>query len=54
MVATQKNESELHEVKEVRSKEAEVETGEGNSVLAPLNEQVAYFMATVDTKTVHQ
>ena len=47
MVATWKNESELSEAKEVRSKVAEVETVEGNSVLAG---QVAYLMATLDTK----
>ena len=50
MVATQKNKSELSEVKEVRSKAAEVKTGEGN-VLAALTEQVAYLMDILDTKS---
>ena len=39
MIVAWKNESELSEADEVRSKAAEVETGEGNSVWAALNEQ---------------
>ena len=42
--------SELTEAKEVRSMAAEVEAGEGNSVLAALTEQLTYLMATWDTK----
>ena len=51
VVVTQKNVSELSETKEVKSKAAEVVTGEGNSVLAALTEHVAYLMATLDTKS---
>ena len=34
----------------VRSKTAEVDTWEGNSVLAALTEHIAYLMASLDTK----
>ena len=51
MVAAHKKESKLSEAKKVRCKAAEVETGEGNSVLDFLTEQVAYLMATLDTKS---
>ena len=52
MVTTGKNENKLSEAKEVRSKAAEVDTREGNNVLAALTEQVAYMMATLDTKNI--
>ena len=45
VVAAWKNGSELSEAKEVRSKAAKLETGEGNTVLASLTEQVVYLMA---------
>ena len=50
IVATQKKESKQSEAKEVRSKATEVETGEGNNVLAALTKQVAYLIAALDTK----
>ena len=50
MVATWKNESKLPEAKEMGSKAAEIDTGEVNSVLAALTEQVAYLIATLNTK----
>ena len=49
VVATQKNEGELSEAKEVKSKATEVGTGEGISVLPALTNQVVYLLATVDT-----
>ena len=52
MVAAQKNKSQLSEAKAMRSRAAGVETGKGYSVLAGLTKQVAYLMATLDTKTV--
>ena len=51
MVTTWKNESELSEAKEVGSKTAEVDIGQGNSVLAALTEQVAYLMAALDMRS---
>ena len=50
VVATQKSKSKLSEAKGVRSKAAEVETRESNSVLAALTKQVAYLVATLHTK----
>ena len=51
VIAAQKNESELSEAKKVRRKSTEVETEEGNSVLAAWTEQIANLMATLDTKS---
>ena len=50
MVATWTNLSKLSEAKEVRSKAAEVEMGEGNCMFAALTEQVACLMTTLDIK----
>ena len=50
MVATWKSESKLSEAKDLRSEEDEIETGEGNSMLAALTEQMAYLMAVLDIK----
>ena len=52
VVAAQRNESMLSEAKNVRNKAAEVETGEGYSVLAALTEQASYLMATLETKRI--
>ena len=36
----------------MRSKALEIETGDGNSVLAALTEQVAYLMAALETRNI--
>ena len=49
LVVTGKNESEMSEAKEVRSKVAAVETVEDSSELVALTQQVAYVIATWDS-----
>ena len=51
-VATRKNKSKMSEAKEMRSRAAVIQTVEDNSKLAALTKEMAYLMATLDTKKI--